>query len=156
MVFVSPTKGTLSFEGMFKDLTEYVNEAPNATYRIIVGSDSHNKEEATFVTAVIIHRMGKGGRYYYTKKTDRKMISLRQRMFYEASLSLGVAGRLAEKLAHNQPALTGLEIHLDVGERGDTKEMVREIVGMVMGSGFDAKIKPDSFGASKVADKHTK
>jgi predicted RNase H-related nuclease YkuK (DUF458 family) len=34
--------------------------------------------------------------------------------------------------------------------------MVREIIGMVMGSGFDAKIKPNSYGASKVADKHTK
>ncbi|MEW6081804.1 MAG: ribonuclease H-like YkuK family protein [Bacillota bacterium] len=156
MVFISPTKGSLSFEGMFKDLMEYMNESPGSTYKVIVGTDSHNKDEVTFVTAVIIHRLGKGARYYYTKKRDRKMISLRQRMFYEASLSLGVAGRLAEKMAHSHADLAGLEIHLDVGEKGDTKDIVREIVGMVMGSGFDARIKPESYGASKVADKHTK
>ena len=42
------------------------------------------------------------------------------------------------------------------GENGDTKDMIRELVGMVTGSGFDAKIKPYACGASKVADKHTK
>jgi predicted RNase H-related nuclease YkuK (DUF458 family) len=45
---------------------------------------------------------------------------------------------------------------LDVGEKGQTKDLIREVVGMVVGSGFDARIKPDSFGASKVADKYTK
>ena len=49
-----------------------------------------------------------------------------------------------------------IEIHLDVGEQGKTKEIIREVVGMVTGSGFDAIIKPDSYGASKVADKFTK
>jgi len=47
-------------------------------------------------------------------------------------------------------------IHIDVGTQGETKELIREIVGMVTGSGYQAAIKPDSFGASKVADKYTK
>jgi len=33
--------------------------------------------------------------------------------------------------------------------------MIKEVVGMVTGNGFTAKTKPDSYGASKVADKHT-
>ncbi|HAA34763.1 MAG TPA: hypothetical protein DCD97_05580, partial [Firmicutes bacterium] len=41
-------------------------------------------------------------------------------------------------------------------EAGDTKELIREVVGMVIGSGFDARIKPESYGASKVADRYTK
>lgn len=49
-----------------------------------------------------------------------------------------------------------LEIHLDIGQNGQTKEMIRDIVGMITGSGFDAKIKPYSCGASTVADKYTK
>ena len=49
-----------------------------------------------------------------------------------------------------------VEIHLDVGENGKTKELIRDIVGMITGTGFAARIKPDSFGASKVADKHTR
>jgi predicted RNase H-related nuclease YkuK (DUF458 family) len=45
---------------------------------------------------------------------------------------------------------------MDVGTRGDTRDLIREMVGMVAGSGYDALIKPDSFGATKVADKFTK
>ncbi|MFZ5899548.1 MAG: ribonuclease H-like YkuK family protein, partial [Bacillota bacterium] len=49
-----------------------------------------------------------------------------------------------------------VEIHIDVGSHGDTKDLIREVVGMVTGSGFNAKIKPDAYGASSVADRHTK
>jgi predicted RNase H-related nuclease YkuK (DUF458 family) len=43
-----------------------------------------------------------------------------------------------------------------VGNNGETKRIVREVVGMVSGSGFSAVIKPDAYGATKVADKHSK
>jgi len=45
-----------------------------------------------------------------------------------------------------------LEIHTDIGQVGETKEMIKEIVGMVKGNGFEVKIKPESFGATSVAD----
>jgi predicted RNase H-related nuclease YkuK (DUF458 family) len=48
-----------------------------------------------------------------------------------------------------------LEIHVDVGEHGATREMIKEVVGMVTGNGFVAKTKPDAYAASYVADKHT-
>jgi predicted RNase H-related nuclease YkuK (DUF458 family) len=32
--------------------------------------------------------------------------------------------------------------------------MIKEVVGMVNGSGFEAKTKPESWAASSVADKH--
>jgi predicted RNase H-related nuclease YkuK (DUF458 family) len=63
---------------------------------------------------------------------------------------------LASRLAHDGLAHLDLEIHLDVGQEGATKSLIREVVGMVTGSGFDAKIKPESYGASAVADKYTK
>ncbi|HAV21575.1 MAG TPA: hypothetical protein DCX02_06940, partial [Firmicutes bacterium] len=44
----------------------------------------------------------------------------------------------------------------DIGRNGGTKDLIREIVGMVTGTGFEAKIKPDAYGATKVADKHSK
>lgn len=156
MYFISPTKGVLSFDAMYRDLMDYVNADPGAKYKIIVGTDSHSRDDMVFVTAVIVHRTGKGARYYYKKRKHRAIGSLRQKIFYETSLSLGVAGKLAEKLALNGCANLDLEIHLDVGQNGETKDLIREIVGMVVGSGFDAKIKPNSYGASKVADKHTK
>ncbi len=156
MRFQSPTKGVLSFEEMFQEIAAFMSEDPESRYRLIVGTDSQLQEETHFVTAVVIHREGKGARYFYTREKERKIKNLRQRIFYEASRSLGVASRLAERLSRNGYAQTNVEIHLDIGPKGETKELIREIVGMITGSGFDAKIKPDSFGASKVADKHTK
>jgi predicted RNase H-related nuclease YkuK (DUF458 family) len=158
MHFISPTKGVLSFEGMFEDIMGYVTEAPQGAYRLIIGSDSHSRDDLCFVTAVIIHRVGKGARYYYRRSRRRLITSLRQKIYYETSLSLGVGSQLAERLSSNgAPHLDlNVEIHIDVGQKGETKDLIREIVGMVTGSGFDAKIKPDSYGASKVADKHTK
>jgi len=155
-MFTSPTKGNMSFEAMFRDIVEYVSEAPGDNYKLIIGTDSHNRDEVCFVTAVIIHRIGKGGRYYYHRSRERKMASVRQRIFFETALSLGVAHRLAEKLSQNGYSRLNVEIHLDVGQNGETRDMIREIVGMVSGSGFDAKIKPNSYGASKVADRHSR
>jgi predicted RNase H-related nuclease YkuK (DUF458 family) len=156
MMFCSPSRGPLTFEAMFEDIAEYMKEDPGCNYKLIIGTDSQNRDHVTFVTAVVVHRIGKGGRYYYTKRRDRKISSLRQRIFFEASLSLSVASRIAEQLSRDGHSKMNVEIHLDIGQNGETKEMVREIIGMVMGSGFDAKIKPNSYGASKVADKHTK
>ena len=153
MQFISPTKGALSFDRMFEEIVAYVHEAPDDVYTLIVGSDSQAREhEVSFVTAVVIHRVGKGARYFYQRRTHRPMASLRQKIFYETSLSLALAGRLAERLSENGSSRLNVEIHLDIGQSGDTRGLIREIVGMVTGSGFDAKIKPDAYGASKVAD----
>lgn len=156
MKFISPTRGALSFDDMFIDIVAFMKESPNDTYKLIVGTDSQLRDDTCFVTAVIVHRLGKGARYFYLKRRQHKLTSLRQRIFYEASLSLGVAGKLAERLSQNGYAGLDVEIHLDIGRQGETKDLIREVIGMITGSGFDAKIKPDSYGASKVADKHTK
>ena len=42
-----------------------------------------------------------------------------------------------------------------MGKNGDARDMINEIVGMIRGNGFECKTKPDAFGASKVADRHT-
>ena len=154
--FYSPTRGPLTFDEMFQDIMDYMHQYPEDRYRLIIGTDSQYGEETCFVTAVIVHREGKGARYYYARTRERTSSSLRQRIFYETARSLGVASRLAAELAQNGHADLDVEIHLDVGVNGQTKELIREVVGMVIGSGFDARIKPDSYGASKVADKFTK
>lgn len=156
--FVSPTRGILTFDGVFEDIRSYIDEDPTASYRLIVGTDSRAREDITFVTAVVIHRVGRGARYYYEKRKHGKLASLRQRIYYETALSLNLGSKIAARLASNgwSELDLDLEIHLDIGQEGATKSMIREIVGMVTGSGFDAKIKPESYGASSVADKYTK
>lgn len=156
MEFVSPTYGKMTFDEMFGRMAEYVEEDPDQRYHLIVGTDSLLTDRTCFVTAVIVHRVGHGGRYFYRKFYNRKMESLRQRILYETSLSLETASRLSAELARNGHSSLPIEIHLDVGDHGETKQVIREVVGMVTGSGYAAVTKPDSYGASKVADKHSK
>ena len=84
------------------------------------------------------------------------MASLRQRIYYETFLSLEVASHLTKKLARNGHDEPNIEIHLDVGEKGETRGIIKEVVGMVIGSGYSARIKPESYGASNVADRFTR
>lgn len=155
MDFISPSKGVMTFNQVFEDIITYASEFPEDSYSLIVGTDSQLRDETCFVTALIVHRRGKGGRFFYTRSYDSHARSLRQRIFYEASLSLNVASLLTEKLAESGQELD-MEIHLDVGSNGATKNLVKEVVGMVNGSGYLCRIKPDSFGASSVADRYTK
>lgn len=155
-IFQSPTKGQLNYDRMVTDLLDYVAEEPDAKYKLIVGTDSHTRTDLCFVTAIIVHRLGKGARYYYRRRHQQKIRSLRQRIFYETAISLTLAERLAGSLAEQGKATLNVEIHLDVGQHGETKDLIRDVVGMVVGSGFHAEIKPNSYGASKVADRYTK
>lgn len=154
--FHSPTKGPLTFDQLVEDLLAFMADEPHGSYRLIVGTDSHTRTDLCFVTAIIVHRKGKGARFYYRRRRHSKMRSLRQRIFYEAALSLATAERLAQSLSTCGATGLNVEIHLDIGEHGETRELIRDVVGMIVGSGFHAEIKPNSYGASKVADRYTK
>lgn len=154
--FISPTSGVLSFDEMFAVVVDYINQSPDQTYNLIIGTDSFLNSETLFVSAVIIHRVGHGGRYFYKKNPRRKMENLKQRIFFEATMSIELASIIKTRLDDNGFRKLPVEIHLDVGDKGETREIIRELVGMVTGSGYAARTKPDSFGASKVADRHSK
>jgi len=157
--FISPSRGRLTIEETFKNIINYVKEAPEYQYKLVVGTDSQSAEgRVQFVTAIIVYRVGKGGRFFYRRTREPQSRSLRQRIYLETAKSLDVASRITHMLAETDYLVDEMdvEIHLDVGRHGSTSNMVKEVVGMVTGSGYGAKIKPDSYGASKVADKYTK
>jgi predicted RNase H-related nuclease YkuK (DUF458 family) len=166
--FVSPTKGVIAKSEMINDIASFVDEEPASFYRLVIGTDSqtkrtNGKSEIDFVSAVIIHRVGHGARYFWRKernqlkvrKVKKNNIVLRDKIYTETLMSLDVAQRIVPEIRKLvSPSKYDLEIHIDVGPLGPTREMIREVVGMVNGSGFTAKTKPDSWGASSVADKH--
>ncbi len=154
--FLSPTYGSLTVEEMLERLTGYIKENNGQKYNLIIGTDSFLGTETMFVSAVIVHKIGHGGRYFYRKTRRRKMESMRQRIFYEATMSIELASVIREGLESNGFKELPFEIHLDVGTKGDTRDIIKELVGMVTGSGYPAVTKPDSYGASKVADRHSK
>jgi predicted RNase H-related nuclease YkuK (DUF458 family) len=76
-------------------------------------------------------------------------------MYQEAAYSLTAAEEFVSLFKNDGITKYDIEIHVDIGLKGETREMIGEIVGMIRGSGFAVKTKPDSFGASKVADRYT-
>jgi len=155
-VFMSPTRGAMTLEQMVGDIANYVREDHSADYRLMIGTDSHTKQGTHMVTAIIIQRVGKGARYFYRHSHHLSMRSLRQKLFYETSLSLEVVFALRDKLARSLVAGLRMEIHVDAGYVGPTRELIREVVGMVVANGLVAQVKPYSFAASAVANKYTK
>lgn len=158
--FTSPSKGVLGLTRMVEDIASFVDEEPSSSYKVVIGTDSQTKRlngstEIDFVTAIIVHRVGRGARYYWKKIRQKKNPVLRDKIYTETLMSLSVAEDLVPSLRGEiSPAKYDLEIHIDVGPLGPTRDMIKEVVGMVNGSGFKAKTKPESWGASSVADKH--
>lgn len=168
--FNSPTRGKVSFAEVIYDLADFMESNPKEKYRLIIGTDSktnnlEDNHKVNLITAIVIHRRGRGGRYFWRRETKNNIHTLRQKIYEETNLSLAMAQKLlnafnkyleTEKKGqlHVQPKYE-LEIHVDIGQEGPTREMIKEIVGMVNGFGFSARTKPESYAASKVADKHT-
>ena len=70
-------------------------------------------------------------------------------------MSLDAAQEIVPSIRETiSPTKYDFEIHIDVGPLGPTRDMIKEVVGMVNGSGYEARTKPESWGASSVADKH--
>jgi predicted RNase H-related nuclease YkuK (DUF458 family) len=129
---------------------------PKAHYEILIGTDSSSgPQDVDFVSAIVIHKLGKGGRYFWTRTRKKQVPSLRQKIWREAWMSFELAQRVLEALTSFSLLQFNLEIHVDIGENGRTKEMIDEVVGMIIGSGLAVRIKPQAYAASSVADKYT-
>lgn len=155
--FQSVTYGSLTFSEVRKKILKFMEAEPQHKYHLVIGTDSQNKNgtETDFVTALIVHRLGRGGIYFWRRLVEKKTYVLRQRIYQEANLSLALAEEFLEITKQDGISRYDVEIHVDIGKFGETREMINEIVGMVRGSGFNVQIKPESYGASKVADRHT-
>lgn len=160
-MFHSPTVGDLTAKGVISEISKFVNEEPRSFYRVVIGSDSQSKRinshaEIDFVTAIVVHRKGRGARYFWKKEKLIKSTALREKIYTETLMSLSCAQEVVPLLREKiSPVKYDFEIHIDVGPLGPTRDMIKEVVGMVQGNGYKAKTKPDSWGASTVADKHT-
>jgi len=137
-------------------IIEFMKVDSNRDYVVTIGTDSElfNKTSADFVTAIVVHRVGNGARYFWRRMKFEHLHTIRDRILQEVLTSLDTAKFiLAELKAMNSPDFK-LEIHVDVGENGETKTMIQELVGIIRANDFEAKTKPDSYAASSVADRH--
>ncbi len=160
-LFTSPTSGLLTIPKMISDMSKFIDEDPGGLYSLVIGTDSQarkidNKDVIDFVTAIVVYRKGRGARYYFRKIKSYMKPILRDKIYTETLMSLDIAQKIVPEI-HSKISMEkyDLEIHIDVGPIGPTREMIKEVVGMVTGVGYVAKTKPESWGASSVADKHT-
>jgi predicted RNase H-related nuclease YkuK (DUF458 family) len=162
--FYNPTKGNLTLDGAIEEIFAYMEEQPQKDYEIVVGCDSASSEQPSFPTTIVVRRVGEGGRFFLKKISygKRRFYNFKQRILQEVMLSCELALVLREELELRRLLLLpeGLKwnfsyIHADIGEQGATREMVREVTGLIRGNGFEPMIKPFSFAASVIADKYT-
>ena len=131
------------------DIVEFVAEASRAGQAVHVGTDSLQSGRFTqFVTVVVILTPGKGGRVAYRREIVPRITSLRERLLKEVwkSVDLGLQA---------SPIVKGdLTVHIDANPvvAYKSSQYVQELVGLVVGQGFKALIKPESWAASHAAD----
>ena len=166
-VFYNPTRGNLSAEQVIEEMIGYIQEKQDMFYEIIVGCDSSSGSEPNFPVAVAILRVGEGGRFFlkrvkYPPSVNKKFVSWRNRILQEVLLSCELALFLREEFKKKVQSLKDKDlwyqfqyIHADIGEKGQTKDMVKELTGLIRGNGFEPKIKPEAFIASVVADRYS-
>lgn len=155
----------LSIPRVAEEIAAFMRAEPRFKYKVMIGTDSERLADgrADFVTAVVVHRIGNGGRYFWRRIELGKFHTLRDRIIREVMLSLDLGkGVLAElqkvskEAAQNNEPMPAwdFEIHADVGENGPTKAMIQEVVGIIRAHNFEAITKPASYAASNVADRH--
>jgi hypothetical protein len=158
-LFYNPSRGNLTLEEVLKELSSYMAEKPDKFYDVIVGCDSSSEEEPHFPVAIVVLRKNEGGRFFlkkvkYPTSAKKKFYNWKERILEEVLLSCQLALTLKEKMIPSSNYQLRY-IHADVGENGQTKDMIKEVVGLIRGNGFEPKIKPESYVASVVADRYT-
>jgi len=158
--FYNPTRGNLKIDQVAEEILGYMGDKPEKFYDIIVGCDSSSGDEPHFPVAVVILRKGEGGRFFLKKigYKNRKFYNWKTRVLEEVLLSCELALFLRENV-ENKLKVASFNyqfryIHADIGENGQTKDMIKEVIGLIRGNGFEPKIKPEAYVASTVADRY--
>src|SRR5262245_55903343 len=136
-------------EERIPDILEFVRNASRNSQAVHVGTDSLQTGRLTqFVTVVVILTPGKGGRVAYRREVVPRISSLRERLLREVWKSVALGLQFS-------PIVKGdLTVHIDANPvvAHKSSQYVHELVGLVVGQGFKALIKPDSWAASHAAD----
>ena len=166
--FYNPTRGDLNFDETIEEIFNYMSKDSKEGYEVVVGCDSPSDKKPDFPIAIVVLKKGRGGRFFLTKlryksfnKKKERIFSFQERILEEVYSSCKTALTLRDALEDKEiesDKLVDYEfeyIHADVGQNGRTKDMIKEVVGLIKSNGFQPKIKPESFAASVVADRFT-
>jgi predicted RNase H-related nuclease YkuK (DUF458 family) len=131
------------------DILEFVKDASRNGQPVHIGTDSLQTGRFTqFVTVVVVLTPQKGGRVAYSREVVPRITSLRERLLKETWRSVELGMNLTNLVPGD------LTVHIDANpvQTHKSSAYVQELVGLVVGQGFNALIKPDSWAASHAAD----
>lgn len=143
----------LDTEDLIEALENFILADKRYEYRVLVGTDSECFDhQIDFITVIVIHRVGHGARYFWKRQIIKSQFSLSQRLWQEALFSLSVSQDLL-KILTGKGLNFRFEFHLDLGNVGKSSSSIKEIINLIRGYGFEVKVKPESYAASKIADR---
>lgn len=161
--FQNPSQGELLFAQVLEEVVIFMASDARARYRVMIGSDSNGHGVLDLVSVVAVHRLGNGGRYFWCRTSRNGIQTLRQKIYAEVEASLELAVQFLPAFRdtlRREESLTEMpfdfEIHVDVGQQGETRDLIREVTGMVRGYGYQVFVKPESAAATSVADRHVR
>ena len=131
------------------DILQFVAEASRDGQAVHIGTDSLQSGRFTqFVTVVVVLTPRKGGRVAYRREIAPRITSLRERLLKEVWKSVDLGLQFTSIVPGD------LTVHIDANPvvAHTSSAYVQELVGLVVGQGFKALIKPESWAASHAAD----
>ena len=128
-------------------------------HALVVGVDSQRHGHTfVFVTSVCVYHKGRGGFYYYTTARELSkeykgtyQTKVRARLFRETEMAIQTG---LEVLEHTECVPI---IHVDASPPGSpevTAMFSDQLRGYVVASGFECALKPYSFAATGISNKH--
>ena len=143
----------VNVEFIKKEIEDYVAKGG----KIYVGTDSMLfPHKCNFATVIAFHNRDLNiARYYYRKikRGSERYFELQTKILEEVALAIQTAQFVLELCPQ-----ADIELHIDIGTNkkiNATARFFKTIQGWVSGTGFDLRVKPDSW-ASSLADGHTK
>ena len=160
--FFCPDGRELHFSDTIAEITSFVSKDAKRMHKVIVGSDSSvfglEPFQSSIITVIIVWRVGKGATYFWTRSRPQTFYTLRDRIIREAMESLTLAQEVRSRLVKelgSEFLWDGNEVHVDIGEVGESRVFIKEVTGLIRGFDFIPVIKPEAWCASTVADRHT-
>ena len=136
------------------DFTEILSTIKESDCKIYVGADSNpSRIPIALATSIAIIKKKDFAKYYYIKSTpwNKNVPKLHERLQYEVMVACCVANKIREVLPNRK-----ITVHADINPDIKTAsgKYAIQLKNYIIGFGFTAIIKPMSWAASCIADKH--
>jgi len=143
----------------FEDIVSNIKESLSKGSKVFIGTDSFiSKTRINFATAICLFGGDSSSRYFFSREHISRMTYkvLVTRITEEVRRSVDLAEHLMTNCSIDPD---NIELHIDVSPfntNNATSRFSDMLKGYVQGAGFECKVKPNSWAAQSVADKHSK